>query len=84
MNICRICNNQEELQLGICFDCAFQGEERAARRTVFQHLRKAFFNLRHSYFQYVRFDLTWAWQRLTRAGDYTKNGYFDQQRISWR
>ena len=73
--ICHGCGKDEELRLGFCFDCASAGEERAARRTVLQHLAKGF---RHLWIgsDNARFDFRWAWERFTRTGDYARNGEF--------
>lgn len=72
---CAGCGRDEELRLGFCFDCATAGEERAARRTVLQHVAKGLRNLwnRNSN---ACFDFKWAWERLTRTGDYARNGEF--------
>jgi len=73
--ICKGCGKDAELRLGFCFDCATAGEERAARRNVVQHLMKGLQNLwlRNGN---ARFDFKWAWERLTRTGNYAPNGEF--------
>jgi hypothetical protein len=81
---CVKCGNADELRLGFCFDCAASGEERAACRTVLQHLSKMLFNLRQGRWENARYDLSWAWQRLTRTGDYRAGGYFDSAGYRWR
>lgn len=81
---CRGCGRAEELRLGWCFDCSNKGERRAACRSVLQHLMKAALNLCLLRFKYVGYDLSWAWQRLTRTGDYAKDGYFDWVGYEWR
>ena len=75
---CIACGKIDELRLGVCFDCASAGEERAARRTVLQHLGKMIFNIRRRSPNW-RYDLAWAWERLTRTGDYKPGGYFEQE-----
>ena len=82
-SICRSCKREEELRGGYCFDCATRGEVRAAKRTVIQHIAKAMQNIKAGS-RYWRTDLKWAWERLTRTGDYRKDGYFDGERIDWR
>lgn len=82
--ICKGCGSNTELRLGFCFVCASKGEQRSAQRTVRQHLRKAMHNARIKRWDYVRYDLSWAWQRLTRTGDYAKRGYFEEMGVSTR
>lgn len=73
--ICKGCGKDDELRLGFCFDCASAGEERAARRTVLQHLARGFSNLvKRS--PNAKYDFKWAWERLTQTGDYARNGAF--------
>ncbi len=67
-----------ELRWGFCFDCASAGEEKAARRTVWQHVVAAAGNIR-SGGENWRYDLSWAWQRLTRSGDYKRGGCFERE-----
>jgi hypothetical protein len=76
---CIGCGQDDELRMGFCFDCASTGELRAARRTVAQHLGTALRHLRERRPDLARFDLSWAWQRLTRTGDYTPRGYFERE-----
>lgn len=82
--ICKGCGRNTELRLGFCFDCASRGEVRAAQRTVVQHLRKALQNAKIKRWDYVRYDLRWAWERLTRTGDYGKRGYFAEMGVPVR
>lgn len=74
---CKACGKIEELRAGFCFDCCTEGERRAANRTVLQHLWKCVRNLFRRKFAYARYDICWAWERLTRTGDYAKGGYFE-------
>jgi hypothetical protein len=73
--ICAGCGKDEDCRFGFCFDCATAGEERAARRTVLQHLSRGFKNLSTGS-NNARFDFQWAWERLTRTGDYAPDGAF--------
>lgn len=85
MTECNFCGSEDrDLRMGCCFDCATSGEERAARRTVSQHIAKAFANARKGYWGNARIDLRWAYERLTRTGDYAPDGYFDWQVPDWR
>ena len=81
---CSSCGREAELRLGCCFKCAMNGERRAACRTVLQHLWKALSNLRKRKWGHMRYDLSWAWQRATRSGDYSTGGYFDGEGHPWR
>lgn len=81
---CVGCGVEDELRLGHCYDCATRGEERAAKRTVAQHLMKACRNVLSGHWLYAKFDLSWAWQRLTRTGDYAAGGPFDWEGYDWR
>ena len=85
MDTCNFCGSKDsDLRMGCCFDCATSGEERAARRSVRQHLAKAFTNARKGFWDNARIDLRWAFERLTRTGDYAPDGYFDHQVPDWR
>lgn len=81
---CTGCGKDDELRLGFCWDCANGGEARAAKRIVRQHLAKAWRNVRQGRWANVRYDLKWAFERLTRTGDYAADGYFDSQGHAWR
>lgn len=72
---CHRCGKVGELRLGFCWDCASWGESRAARRSVWQHIRKGLTNIRNRNDNW-RYDFRWAWQRLTKTGDYGRDGYF--------
>ncbi len=83
--MCQVCGNEDkDLRLGICFDCAFSAEERAAKRSVLEHLRKCFTNLKNRNVEFAKYDLRWAFQRLTRTGDYADGGTFDFEGYDWR
>lgn len=81
---CDGCGLIRELRYGYCFDCANNGEERAAKRTVIQHLKKCFEHIKSMDFELAKYDFTWAVMRATRTGDYSKDGYFDKQGHQWR
>lgn len=59
-SICKGCGKDEELRLGYCFDCASKGEERAAKRTVEQHLEHALEQLKKGNKENARYDIEWA------------------------
>lgn len=88
---CRGCGKDDDLRFGYCFDCASKGEERAAKRRVYQHLwcgvkklaKVSRWRSSGHWFE-VKCDLTWAWQRLTGTGDYATNGTFDFEGYDWR
>lgn len=80
---CTRCGKDDELRLGICFDCADTGESNAASRSVIQHLSKAVRNATQRKWEYAWYDLTWAWQRANRSGDYKAGGYFDKKHPGW-
>ena len=81
---CTTCKKEDELRFGVCFDCASSGEERAAKRSVIEHIKKGFINLKIGNYVYARYDFTWAYQRLTKTGDYSKDGTFDWEGYDWR
>lgn len=72
---CFGCGASRDLRGGFCFDCASAGEARAARRTVVQHICVGFRNLRKRN-GCAKYDFQWAWERLTKTGDYAPGGYF--------
>lgn len=82
---CNFCGREDtDLRMGCCFDCATAGEARAAKRTVVQHLVTGVKNtLKGNWFS-AQCDFSWAWERLTRTGDYQPGGYFDYQVPDWR
>jgi hypothetical protein len=82
--VCKICKRDEELRLDVCFDCANDGERVAANRTVLQHVKKAIANTFKRQFEFAKYDISWAWQRLRKKGDYSEGGYFDNQGHDWR
>lgn len=77
---CSVCGQIDETRFGVCFGCATAGEERAARRTVLQHLSHGFGRVARGWFDFgTRMDFVWAWERLTRTGDYAPGGTFDRE-----
>lgn len=85
MLVCSSCRQPvDDIRGGVCWDCACDGEARAAKRTALQHLAQAARNVLAGNFSVVRFDLGWAWERATRTGDYARGGYFDSAGINWR
>ena len=78
---CEHCGMDEELRFGCCFDCATNGEARAAKRTVIQHIGFMFRSLWKRNGN-AKYDLKWAWERLTGTGDYAPGGYFERFNIS--
>jgi hypothetical protein len=76
---CACCGEPEELRMGFCFDCATKGEERAAKRSVLQHVAKGVRHIFTGHYTNARIDFSWAWERLTRTGDYKPGGEFDRQ-----
>jgi hypothetical protein len=82
---CAECGAADDNRLGFCFDCARSGEEKAAKRSVLKHLWTGFVGLlRPRRWYRVRYDFSWAWQRLARTGDYAKGGTFDREGYNWR
>ncbi len=81
---CQGCGKEDELRLGYCFDCASKGEERAAKRSVKQHLEHAIGQLEKGNDENAKYDIQWALQRHTLTGDYAKGGTFDQEGYNWR
>lgn len=77
---CFRCGADDELRFGCCWDCATAGETRAAKRTVVQHLGCMFSNLRKRNGN-AKYDMKWAWARLTKTGDYAPGGYFERSNI---
>jgi hypothetical protein len=77
--ICQGCGRTDDTRMGFCFECATAGEERAARRTVLQHVMKGLGHCARGYWLDARIDFSWAWERLTRTGDYRPGGEFESQ-----
>ena len=81
---CRGCGKDDELRLGYCFDCASKGEERAAKRSVEEHLKHGLAQLKKGNMENARYDFKWALERLTLTGDYATGGTFDSEGYKWR
>lgn len=81
---CSSCGRYDELRMRVCFDCAHKAESVAAKRTVVGHVMRAIANALRGEFEYSRYDLSWARQRMLRCGDYANGGYFDEQGHDWR
>lgn len=54
------------------------GEAKAAMRTVPQHIGVGIKHLWRGAWTNARIDFSWAWERLTRTGDYRPNGEFER------
>lgn len=80
---CSRCRETKELRFGFCFECANAGEIVAAKRTVIGHLKQSAVQLRCGRFFNARCAAKWAWERITRTGDYAPGGYFERQGIAW-
>jgi len=78
--ICNCCGRDDDCRMGICFDCATAAEIRASKRSVLQHVGKALGHLRRGDFTFARISLAWAWERLTKTGDYAPGGEFEGYR----
>jgi hypothetical protein len=76
---CRGCGHEDDLRLGFCFDCADAGERRAAHRSVAQHVQMGLRHVGQRRWTNARIDFSWAWERLTRTGDYSPGGEFERQ-----
>lgn len=77
---CVSCGAMDETRMGVCWDCACAGEEKAARRSVMQHVFHGLGKVVRGRFDFgTRMDFTWAWERLTKTGDYAPGGEFDRQ-----
>jgi hypothetical protein len=75
--VCNFCGRDgQELRGGCCWDCANNGERKAAMRTVLEHLAAMLRNVSRRKWDHARFDFKWAFERLTRSGDYAREGYF--------
>ena len=74
---CRICGQLEETRFGVCFDCADAAERRALQRGVIGHLAAALSRVAHRDWFGARVCVCWAWERLTKTGDYAPGGYAD-------
>ena len=77
---CFACGKTDELRMGCCFDCACDGEHRAARRSVLQHIGQGLGLALKGQFDFsTRTSFVWAWERLTKTGDYAPGGEFETQ-----
>lgn len=79
--ICDYCGKDDELRFGCCWECACAGEAKAAKRTVVQHVAQMFRSLWRRNGN-AKYDLKWAWERLTKTGDYAPGGYFEREGIA--
>lgn len=73
-------STDRDTRLGFCFDCASAGERRAAERTILQHVAHGFGRVLRGRFDFgTKMDFVWAWERLTRTGDYRSGGVFERE-----
>lgn len=68
---CHVCKSiDSDLRMGVCFDCATEGDLRLWRRSTFQHwlhgIRRAF---RLDWLM-ARIDFKCGWERIWRTGEY--------------
>lgn len=84
LSYCRTCGKEAELRLGACWECANAGELRRARLSPVAHLLSAIKNVSRRRFDYAKYDLRWAYGRLTNTGDYRPGGYLDKEHPGWR
>lgn len=76
---CVSCGRDEELRMGVCWECANDGERTAAARSVFGHIGHAISRMARGRFDFgTKTDLQWAWERLTGTGDYAPGGSFER------
>lgn len=85
MKRCTACGREtDDLMMGACFSCASEAEQRAAKRSVWAHIKRGISNWRQGRKLFAKIDFRWAWQRLTRTGDYRRGGTFDWEGYDWR
>ena len=72
---CSVCgHDDDDLRMGVCFDCASAGDIRLAKRTTRQHWRHALGSIRARVWWRARMDFKMGWERIWRTGDYAKGG----------
>lgn len=82
---CSVCGSDDtDTRMGVCFDCATAGEARAARRGVLGHIWRGIDAAMHAEWWVARICFRWAWERLTKTGDYAPGGEFDAAGYDWR
>ena len=80
MSDCRVCASPaSELRAGVCWDCASSAESVVAARSVLGHVLSCLKHVVSRRWAYARFDAQWAWERLTRTGDYKPLGRFERE-----
>ena len=79
MGRCGRCKEYTDLRLGFCFDCATSAEKRAAQRSVAQHVVTGVGFLGRRRWTNARICFAWAWERLSRTGDYAPGGEFERE-----
>lgn len=65
-----------DLREGVCFSCASNAEDGVAKRSVEEHLQSALKHLERGLTEYAEIDIKWAYERLTRTGQYGPRGDF--------
>ncbi len=76
---CAVCGGEAETRFGCCFDCATEGERKAAHRSILQHLAVGLGRVLRGRRDFgTRLEFIWAWERLTKTGDYAPGGEFDR------
>lgn len=68
---CRVCGSgDDDLRMGVCFDCATAGDLRLGRRSTLQHWTHGVGSLAQGIWWRARMDFKMGWERLTRSGEY--------------
>jgi len=68
---CRVCGDPtNDLRMGVCFDCATEGDIRLAKRSTIQHWIHGFKALCYRDWVIAKMDFRIGWERIWRTGEY--------------
>lgn len=70
---CSVCGSgDDDLRVGVCFDCAAAGDIRLAKRSTFQHWKHGVGSILHGVWWRASMDFRMGWERIWRTGEYAK------------
>lgn len=68
---CTVCGcGDDDLRMGVCFDCATDGDIRLAKRSTLQHWRHGVASVFQCVWWRARMDFKMGWERIWRTGEY--------------
>lgn len=68
---CTVCHSKDtDLRMGVCFDCATDGDIRLAKKSTIEHWLHSIKALSQGAWWIAKLDFKIGWQRIWRTGEY--------------